>query len=340
MKTTRVRSVVLSLLAASGALGVSMAASADEPAPSADAGTSPASCAAPAPSAAATSTEPITPAADPARKTDLEPKAAEPAPKRNTFDIDPLADGAVISVSLGFAGVLDLINSTGEIRPQQISPNFDRSRLLGIDRVAVAQHIDENAGTFSNIGLFAAAAFAVVDPILTGFREKNVQSALADATLYAESFSLAFAMANMVKMAVRRPRPTAYVDAELHKGDPSYSNADTDSSLSFFSGHASTVAAIGTTATYLAFSRAPGTVRPWITLVLAAGLSTFVSVERVRAGAHFPTDVIAGTVAGAGIGPVVPHLHRSTDIRQRRVWVGFSPSDRGTGGTAVLTGLF
>jgi hypothetical protein len=40
--------------------------------------------------------------------------------------------------------------------------------------------------------------------------------------------------------------------------------------------------------------------------------------ERVRAGEHFPTDVIAGSIAGAGIGLVVPHLHRTEDIKQRR----------------------
>lgn len=282
----------------------------------------------------------VQPPHDPERKTDLEPKPALPPPPRATFDVDPVADGAVIAVSVGFAGLLGFINSTGEIRPQQISPTFDRSQLLGIDRGAVSQTVDPNAATYSNIGLFAMVGFAAVDPILSGFREKNVQSGLADAVMYAESFSLTFAMTNMVKMAVRRPRPLAYIEAEENRGNPNYSNADTDSSLSFFSGHAANVAALGATATYLAFARSPRTARPWITLILATGLTTFVAIERVRAGAHFPTDVIAGAVAGAGVGVVVPHLHRSEDIKQRRVWVGFSPAPQGQGGTANLTGIF
>jgi undecaprenyl-diphosphatase len=39
----------------------------------------------------------------------------------------------------------------------------------------------------------------------------------------------------------------------------------------------------------------------------------------VRAGKHFPTDVLAGTFAGAGIGIVMPHLHRTEDVQQRRL---------------------
>lgn len=310
----------------------------------ADAPTVPTAASAPTPSESATplpAGEVVQSTQDPARRTDLEPKVAEaPPPGRATFDIDPIADGAVIAVSMGFAGILGLINSTGELKPQQISANFDRSRLISIDRGAISQSVDDSAGTLSNLGLAAAVTYAVIDPVISGFREQSVQSGLADGVLYAESFSLTFAMTNMVKMAVRRPRPQAYADAELHKNDPTYSNSDTDSTLSFFSGHASTTAALGATATYLAFARSPRTARPWITLALAASLTTFVSIERVRVGAHFPTDVIAGGIAGAGIGVVVPHLHRTQDIKQRRVWVGFSPAERGEGGTALLTGVF
>ena len=71
----------------------------------------------------------------------------------------------------------------------------------------------------------------------------------------------------------------------------------TDTALSFFSGHASETAALSATATYLAFARSSGTARPWITLVAGTLLTTFVSYERVNAGKHFPTDVIAGLLA-------------------------------------------
>jgi len=259
--------------------------------------------------------------------------------KKPVFAADPIADGALILGSASFAVLLDLIIGTGEVRPQQIATTFERSQLLGIDRIAVTQTIDSNARTFSNIGLFAACAYAAIDPILSGVREKSVQTALVDAIIYAEAISFTWGVTNLAKMAVRRPRPQAYIDAEANRGNPNYSNADTDSSLSFFSGHSSITASIAATASYLAFARS-GTksARAWTTLGVSAAVTSFVAFERVRAGAHFPTDVIAGAIAGAGIGVVVSHLHRNEDPQSRKLWVGFGPSPGG--GSAQLGGVF
>jgi hypothetical protein len=275
------------------------------------------------------------------RASSIEPRPAEPATQtRALFDSDPIADGAIILASVGFAGTLDLINSTGELRPQQIPPNFDGSKLLPIDRFAITQNADESAHVTSNVGLAAALSFAMLDPVLSRFREHDLQSGLVDGILYAESAAITWGLTNLAKAAIRRPRPQAYIDAAAHKNDPNYSNASTDSTLSFFSGHASMTASISATATYLAFARSPGTARPWVTLAVGVALTAFVSEERVRAGAHFPTDVIAGAVAGAGVGIIVPHLHRSEGIKQRRMWVGFAPSESGTGGALQVGGVF
>jgi undecaprenyl-diphosphatase len=97
------------------------------------------------------------------------------------------------------------------------------------------------------------------------------------------------------------------------------------------------VSAIGATATYLAFVRSPHSPRPWITLGVATALTAFVSYERVRAGDHFPTDVIAGAMAGAAIGILVPHLHRHKD-EAPPVWIGVAPAPGG--GSLSLQGLF
>jgi undecaprenyl-diphosphatase len=255
---------------------------------------------------------------------------------------DPVGDGAIAGGSLAFTILSNMILSTGEIRPQQIASTFRAGELLAIDRVAIRQKIDPNADRFSNYGRYVAIAFVAGDTIADIFRVGRV-AAVVDALMYTEAVFITQSVTNLTKIAFRRPRPNAYIARQQYLdrgGDPNtYDNADTDSSLSFFSGHASGLATLSAAATYIAFSRSsPQNPRPWLTLVGGALVTTFVSYERVRSGDHFPTDVMAGAIAGAGIGALVVHLHREDAVRQRPVWVGAMPVPNG--GVLGASGFF
>jgi membrane-associated phospholipid phosphatase len=270
-------------------------------------------------------------------RADDPPKTVEPEKAPPLFKVDPVADSVLIAAGLGFSGIDELILSTGEIAPQRPGST---NNLLGIDRIAVTQTIDPNASTYSNIGLGVALGFAALDPILSGLRD-GPDAGLVDGIIYAESLSLTLAITDITKVAFRRPRPIAYqeqaaLDAQYGGASKAPSISDTDATLSFFSGHASIIGAASATATYLAFMRSPGTWRPWVTLVAGTLLTTGVSYERVRAGAHFPTDVIAGALAGGCIGVLVPHLHRF-DSGVHHLWVGANAVEGG--GQVTLGGL-
>ncbi len=250
------------------------------------------------------------------------------------FTVDPVADIVLTGSGAGFSILLSLILGTGEIRPTPLTPGASAS-LLSIDRVAVTQTIDPNADTYSNVGLYAAVGFAILDPLLDGFRD-GWDAGLVDGVMYAETISLTEALTDVTKIAVRRPRPIDYIQCS---SSSTGACSNTDLQLSFFSGHAATVSAITGTATYLAFMRSPHTARPWVTLAVGTLLTGFVSYERVRAGAHFPTDVLAGSMAGAGVGVLVPHLHRH-ESEPPRVWIGAAPAPGGTGGVLSAQGVF
>lgn len=267
------------------------------------------------------------------------PEPTERPPRYTAFVADPVADGAILSLSVGVTVLSEAILSTGEIVPQQPQAT---SRLLAIDRGVVFATHDPNWGVVSDVAYGSSFAFAALDPVLSGVRY-GAEAGIVDAFIYGETIAITWSVTNITKFAFRRPRPSAYKEQQrlnelAGSAEEAPSITDTNSALSFFSGHASNTAAVAATATYLAFSRAPGTARPWITLAVGAGITGIASYGRVRSGKHFPTDVIAGAMVGIGIGVLVPHVHRSEDAKQRPVWVGALPLDEGA--AVAVNGIF
>ena len=97
----------------------------------------------------------------PAQADDLTFQAIPHLGEGEHFTIDPVVDGLLIVGGATFAELLSLIVSTGEIRP---TPPGDSNVLLSIDRVAVTQTIDPNAGIRSTVGVYTAYAYAILDP--------------------------------------------------------------------------------------------------------------------------------------------------------------------------------
>ncbi len=281
--------------------------------------------AATAPSAAMTPSAPVTP---PLPKQPTNP----PAPW-TLIQTDPVLDGTLLVLTIGFAQVTGSLFASGELKPERPG---DTSSILGFDGFAVHLEVDPGASGRSNAGLYVAMGYAAFDTVATGFRD-GAATGFDDAVMYGESLAISSSLASVLKIAVRRPRPLAYreqarLDAAYGPNAPSIS--ETDNVLSFVSAQASLTAAA--TATYLAFLRARGTWRPWITRGGGLLLTTGVRIERVRAGAHFPTDVIAGAPLGGAVGVLVPHLHLSNP---HRMWA-LGPGPEGAPPGACLTGRF
>jgi membrane-associated phospholipid phosphatase len=126
-----------------------------------------------------------------------------------------------------------------------------------------------------------------------------------DLLVMAQAVALNGALGQLVKLAVRRPRPFVY---DLPASDPARASAE--SYVSFYSSHTS-----GAFAASLAYAstfalRHPDSEARWLVYGGAALAAGSVGVLRVLAGQHFPTDVIAGAAVGAAFGLVVPRLHR------------------------------
>ncbi len=119
--------------------------------------------------------------------------------------------------------------------------------------------------------------------------------------VYAETLLVAGLFTTIAKVTVQRPRPYVYGAADETR----------DSYVSFFSGHAATAFAGAVSGSYLyAYgnrNEAARTVLWGVEMALASATAT----ERVRAGKHFPSDVIVGAAVGTGAGLLVTRAHLS-----------------------------
>lgn len=125
--------------------------------------------------------------------------------------------------------------------------------------------------------------------------------------IYSESLSFSLALNTVTKHLVRRARPyTIHPSREAQRWE---AQAGVDRVLSFYSGHSSLSFTSATTGGLLfaAGEEARGArIAYW-----ASGftLAAFTAHARVRAGMHYPTDVLVGALVGAGLGLAVPLAH-------------------------------
>ncbi|MEL6671527.1 MAG: phosphatase PAP2 family protein [Bacteroidota bacterium] len=184
--------------------------------------------------------------------------------------------------------------------------NFDR---------AATENYSEAAATRSDVLIFGSYALAAGAGAYAVAKQDNKgKQFLQLALLGWETNAVTFAGTDLVKIGVGRIRPFVYnPDAPLE------AKQEANAQKSFFSGHTSITAA---NCFFLAkvlsdyFPEKKWTRWVWVG---AALLPAWTARERVAAGKHFPTDVIAGYTWGALCGFFVPHLHKKSLGKNLRI---------------------
>ncbi|TAE55157.1 MAG: phosphatase PAP2 family protein [Bacteroidetes bacterium] len=182
---------------------------------------------------------------------------------------------------------------------------LDRSRIPAFDRFA-SYYWSPRAARVSDYLLLGSIAA----PYALSLLRKSTRSDWPQLSLMAtQTFFLTYGITNLTKVAALRNRPYTYLDAA---GNPDLqaAQASHDARLSFFSGHSSVSAAMcffsaRVYADYYPSSKA----KPWV-WAGAAVIPATTALLRVKAGKHYPSDVIAGYAIGAATGLLVPLLHR------------------------------
>lgn len=163
---------------------------------------------------------------------------------------------------------------------------------------AFRAHRNDRANGVSNalIALTLALPPAFMLDEGTGARFVNAE------VVYAETLSANLWLNNVVKLLAHRPRPYSYL-ALRPTDDPR------DRFVSFYSQHSSMAFSAASAGAYL-FSESVADRNSRLMLwSLEFTLAAATATLRVRAGRHYPSDVIVGALIGTGIGLGVPALH-------------------------------
>jgi hypothetical protein len=208
--------------------------------------------------------------------------------------VDRPRDGAIQGLAIGVSLGAMLI----PIRDRDL---WNR-QLFEMDE-SVKDKFSRRASTISDglLGLSLAAPAIY----LTG---SSIDDADGDRLMiYGQSVAINAALASITKRLVQRPRPYMY------SADPAvarYAKEKGDDGMqSFYSGHSALSFGAATTGAYLlgaSDEHRGARIAAWTSgLAVASATATL----RVRAGKHFYSDVIIGSLIGITVGYAVPALH-------------------------------
>lgn len=224
---------------------------------------------------------------------------ADPAPARTSggspYRLRPELDIPIYGV--GIAGTMTAFVGYD---PAACLPNCVPPASLNFLDELVVGNYNRGAHGVANVAVlgfvFAPMAFDLADSRGDGWFE--------DAVVFYQSILVTQALTQITKSAVRRNAPLVYNERALPEDLES-----SDATRAFFSGHTSTSFAAATAYTVTFWQRHPDSPWRFVVLGVAQSLALGVGLLKIEAGYHYPTDVIAGALAGISMGILVPMLH-------------------------------
>jgi membrane-associated phospholipid phosphatase len=218
------------------------------------------------------------------------------SPYNGYISTDRAIIGAGIIGGLGTLYFRDRIEPLSELQIKRL----DRNDINRFDRIST-RYYSKRAAYVSDLGMGISIAL----PALFISSERMRRDVSTITYLYLETMAITGLATEIAKVTAKRIRPYAY-NSEV----PLQSKMALDTRKSFFSGHTSTSFA-GAAFFAKVFSDYNPTSQfiPFVWFG-ALSLSSTVAYSRVKAGKHFPTDVIVAALVGSLAGYFVPEIHK------------------------------
>jgi membrane-associated phospholipid phosphatase len=185
------------------------------------------------------------------------------------------------------------------LRPSEVNP-FDRcaTRYWSFDW-------EDRSDGYRDAVILSAGLLLSTQAVVRGRLSESVTVAV----MLAETYFLLRGVTLTTKGLVGRYRPYLY-NTDRSAQERSWRDEE-EAALSFFSGHAAAAFAVATFTSKVftdVHGRSAGTDLLWGSSLSLAALTGYA---RIRAGMHYPSDVVVGALVGGAIGWLVPTFHRS-----------------------------
>lgn len=196
---------------------------------------------------------------------------------------------------------------------------LDRNKIETFDRSATANY-DRNAFNVSNYLFYGSMPLPLIMMFDRNMRRDGVKLMF----MYVEAQAITGTVYTIAAMNANRFRPYVY-----NPNVPIEKRTRGGVRNSFFAGH---VALVGTSTFFMAKTWSdyhPGMKGKWILYAVAGGLTATTGIMRVKAGEHFPSDVLVGSILGPAVGILVPYFHKKKISQKIVVMPRFSTEGNG-----------
>lgn len=222
------------------------------------------------------------------------------AQNSNVYRYNAAVSAPLLGAGIGLnAGAFVLHKKKNRLTEEDLA-KVDIQKVNAFDRFAVSNW-DIHAGHCSDGLMYASIA----SPLLLLADKTGRKESGRIALMAGEVFILNTGLTSLTKEWAKRKRPFVY--------NPSIGNTpkfDKDATASFFSGHTSTSAAMCFFTAKVYTDLHPNSKMLPLVWSMAALTPAVTGILRVKAGKHFPTDVLVGYIVGAALGVAIPELHK------------------------------
>jgi len=221
-------------------------------------------------------------------------------------------DAPIIAAGVGLSGYgLYRISEKDPMTEAQVLA-LSKDNVNKFDR-PYAGNYDENAKKISDFPFYGS----FITPIALMFDKDIRDNAGQMMVLYVETMAITGALFTMTNGFAERRRPLVYgefnANGEPIEGAPMDERTRKNAKNSFYAGHTAATASATFFVAKVFHDYNPDS--PWRPVVwgAAAAVPAGVGYLRLKAGKHFLSDNILGYAIGAGVGILVPQLHKKSN---------------------------